>query len=234
MLTSFYTAAAGAVAQQQKLDVVSNNIANASTAGYQPDRASFADLLYTGVNGPETADSLKVGHGSRLGKTDTVFGQGSVEETGRPLDYALTRENAFFAVRGADGRVRYTRAGSFELSRHPDGRFYLADPQGALVLDRAGRPIAVEDESQPQDVGVFSFRNCDGLRKTGDSDYEATEVSGPAAATGWKAVQRSLEGSAVDFGDEMTAMINAQKGFAFNAKVVEMSDNMVQTVNNLR
>lgn len=234
MLTSFYTARTGAVSQQQKLDVVSNNIANVSTAGYKPDRASFADLVYTGVHGAETADSLKVGHGDRLDKTDTVFSQGGVQKTGKKLDYALTQENAFFAVRGADGTVLYTRAGGFQLSQYPDGLFYLADSQGALVLSGEGNPIAVEDESQPQDIGVFSFRNRDGLRKTGDNDYEATEASGPAEATDLKALQGSLEDSAADLADEMTAMMNAQKGFAFNAKIVELSDNMIQTINNLR
>lgn len=234
MLTSFYTAAMGAVSQQQKLDVVSNNIANASTAGYKPDRTAFADLVDTSVQGPETADSPKVGHGTRLSKTDTVFIPGSVQKTDRPLDYALKQEDAFFAVRSADGAVRYTRAGDFQLSKNPDGHFYLADTQGSLVLSRAGNPIAVEDASQPQAVGVFSFRNRDGLRKTGDNLYEATQVSGPAEATDWEAIPYSLEDSAVDFGDEMAAMLSAQKGFAFNAKMIEMSDNITQTVNNLR
>ena len=233
MLTSFYTAAAGAVSQQQKMDVTANNLANVSTAGYKPDRSSFADLVRTGVHGPQTADSLKVGHGDKLDKADTVFAQGGLKQTGRSLDYALTQENAFFAVRGADGAVRYTRAGAFQLSQYPDG-FYLADPQGALVLDGAGDPIKVTDESQPQDIGVFSFRNRDGLLKTGNNDYEATPDSGPAEGTALKAVQGGLENSAADLAEEMTAMMSAQKGFAFDAKIVELSDSAVQAVNSLR
>lgn len=234
MMTSFYTAAAGAIAQQQKMDVTSNNIANASTQGYKPDEVSFADLIYTGVHGPETANSLKVGHGDRVGKTDTVFSQGSIEQTNRPLDYALPAENAFFAVRCTDGTVRYTRNGGFQLSKNSDGGFFLADSNGGTVLDGSGNAISVKNESDRQDVGVYSFQNCGGLVKAGDNYLEATAASGPAAVSSVQAIQGSIEDSAVNLADEMTALINTQKAFAFNANILTMSDNTTQTVNNLR
>ncbi|MCI1965334.1 MAG: flagellar hook-basal body protein [Oscillospiraceae bacterium] len=234
MMTSFYTAAAGAIAQQQKLGVTSNNIANVSTQGYKPDQVSFSDLIYTGVHGPETAESLKVGHGSRVDKTDTIFSQGSIEQTNRPLDYALTAENAFFAVRCTDGAVRYTRNGGFQLSENVDGGFFLSDAHGGIVLDRSGNAISVENENDRQDVGVYSFQNCDGLVKTGDNYLEPTATSGPAAVSNVQAKQGSIEASAVDLADQITAMINAQKAFAFNANILSMSDNTTQTVNGLR
>lgn len=234
MMTSFYTASTGAIAQQQKMDVTANNIANVSTDGFKPDRASFADLIYTGVTGPETASSLKVGHGDKVTETDTVFTQGSIQTTERPLDYALSDENAFFAVRCTDGKVRYTRSGSFHLSQSADGSSYLADSQGGLVLDPSGNPIRVTDENQAQNLGVYTFRNRDGLKKSGDNYYEATADSGAASVSNLKALQGSVESSSVDMANEMTEMMNAQKAFALNAKIIEISDNTMQTVNSLR
>ncbi|XOQ43515.1 MAG: Flagellar basal body protein [Clostridium sp.] len=234
MMISFYTAAAGAVAEQQKLGVTSNNIANVSTQGYKPDQVSFADLVYTGVHGPQTENSLKVGHGSKLDKTDTVFTQGSIQKTNRPLDYALPEENAFFAIRCTDGTVRYTRNGGFQLSENTDGGFFLTDSHGGIVLDAQGNAISVQNENDPHDVGVYTFANCDGLRKTGENYFEATDASGQALPSDIKAIQGSLEESTVDLADEITALISAQKAFAFNAKVLQISDNTTQTVNNLR
>lgn len=234
MMTSFYTATAGAIAEQQKLDVTSNNIANVSTQGYKPDQVSFADLIYTGVHGAETENSLKVGHGNRLDQTNTVFAQGGIQQTNRPLDYALPDENAFFAVQCTDGTVRYTRNGGFELSENTDGSFFLVDSQGGIVLDGQGNAITVTDESAPQDVGVYSFENLDGLRKTGGNYLEATAVSGAASVSSVQPMQGSMEESTVDLADEITAMMNAQKAFAMNAKILSISDNTTQVVNNLR
>lgn len=235
MLTSFYTAALGAIAQQQKLGVTANNIANASTDGYKPDKASFADLLYVGVHPADSGNDLAVGQGDRLDKTDTVFSQGGLDKTGRSLDYALPEENAFFAVRCADGEVRYTRAGSFQKSQNADGGFFLADSAGGLVLDRGGNPIAVqEDDTQPLNVGVYSFRNRDGLLKAYDNYYDATDVSGAAQLSDVEPIQGSLEKSAVDLADEMADLMTAQQDFSFNAKIAGISDNIMQTINNLR
>lgn len=234
MMTSFYTAAAGAIAQQQSMDVRSNNIANVSTTGYKPDQVSFADLLYTGVHGPQTANSLKVGNGERVNGTNTVFQQGSVETTNRPLDYALPSENAFFAVKCTDGTVRYTRDGEFHLSVRADGSSYLTDALGGAVLDGKGNPITVKNENDKQNVGVYSFQNCDGLKKVGDNYLEATTASGRAATSSVQAIQGGIEDSAVDLADEMTAIINAQKGFAFDANILSMSDRTTQTINSLR
>jgi flagellar basal-body rod protein FlgG len=234
MMTSFYTAAAGAIAQQQKMGVTANNVANISTQGYKPDQVSFADLIYTGVHGPETENSLKVGHGDRVDKTDTLFGQGSIDQTNRPLDYALPAENAFFAVRCTDGTVRFTRNGGFQLSKNADGGYFLSDSHGGIVLDGNGNAISVKNQNDRQNVGVYSFRNCDGLKKSGDNYFEETADSGRASVSNVQALQGSIEDSAVDLANELTAMINAQKAFSFNASILTMSDNTTQTVNNLR
>lgn len=233
MNTSFYTAAVGAVSQQRGLDVTANNIANLSTAGYKPDKASFADLVYTNVRGSDPG--LKTGHGDALWKTDTVFTPGGLNRTGRMQDYALTSDNAFFAVQDLDGTVRYTRSGSFQLSRQDDGSFLLCDLNGGKVLDPEGRTITVQDGDAKQNVGIFSFRNRDGLVKVGGNDYEATAVSGPTApAENAEAKQGYLEDSSVSFADEIADVMSSQRAFEFDSKVVKMSDEIMQTLNNLR
>lgn len=233
MNTSFYTAAVGAVSQQEGLDVTANNIANLSTAGFKPDKASFADLVHTSVRDSESGPGT--GHGDALWKADTVFTQGGLKQTGRMQDYALTSDNAFFAVQDPDGTVRYTRDGSFQLSEQGDGSFLLCDSGGGKVLDRGGKAIAVRDGDAKQDVGVFSFRNRDGLVKAGGNDYAATAVSGPAAPAGNAEVKQGyLEDSSVSLADEISDMMTSQRAFEFDSKMVKISDEIMQTLNNLR
>lgn len=236
MLTSFYTASVGAISQQKGLDVTANNIANASTGGFKADKASFSDLLYTNVREPESTDSnLKVGHGAKVGKTDTLFTPGSIQQTDKSLDYALTDNNTFFAVKTTDGSVKYTRNGSFQMSKATDGKFYLADDKGSLVLDSHGQTITVKDEDDKQNVGVYTFKNLDGLSKAGDSYFNATAVSGEASvAQNAKVKQKYVEGSSVDMADEMSNVITSQRAFEFNAKIVQISDELMQTLNSMR
>ena len=217
------------------MGVTANNIANASTAGYKPDQSTFADLVYTTVNGAPGPNNLVVGQGEKLNKTDTVFTQGAVQETGRAQDYALLDRNTFFAVQSANGAVRYTRDGSFQLSEQPNGNFYLATAAGDLVLDANGQPIAVTDDQAQQNVGVYTFSNLDGLVKNGENTYLATNRSGAATVVqGAKVQQKALEGSAVDMAGELSELITTNRAFSFNAKVVQMADSIMQTVNSLR
>lgn len=235
MTTGFNTAATGMIWQQKALDVTANNVSNVSTEGYQADKASFADLLYTNVKAEEGNSALKVGHGAKLSKTDTLYESGGLSQTGRTLDYALTDARNFFAVRASDGTVQYTRDGRFEWSRQNDGRFYLANTSGSLVLDRNNRPIAQTGANAPVNVGVFTFRNLDGLVKTGSNGYAPTARSGGAQAVPGAEVKGGyLENSAVDLATELSNMIVQQRSYEMDARMVQMSDEVMQTVNNLR
>lgn len=235
MTTGFHTAATGMVWAQKALDVTANNVANLSTDGYQADRASFSDLLYTEVRTQGQDPKLKTGSGSRLGKTDTLFTASPLDATGAAQDYGLPDARNFFAVRTADGRTVFTRNGNFSLSKHADGRFYLSDSAGGEVLDPAGMPIAVADAGKAQNVGVFTFRNLDGLVKAGGNGYEATARSGAAyAAQGAEVRQGYLESSAADMTTELSNMITQQRAFELDAKMTTMTDEVMQTVNNLR
>lgn len=235
MTTGFHTAATGMIWQQKALDVTANNIANLSTEGYKADKASFADLLYTNVKDELGNSNLKVGHGAKLNKTDTIFDKGALEETGRSQDYALTDERDFFAFRASDGTVNYTRNGRFAVSRRNDGRYYLATESGDLVLDGNYNPILVTNQDAAQNVGVFTFRNLDGLLKSGDNGYVPTARSGqPTRVPNAEVKQKYLENSAADLATELTSMIIQQRSYDLNSRLVQMTDEVMQTVNSLR
>lgn len=234
MISSFYTAATGAIQLQKGFDVTANNIANASTTGYKTVSSSFADLVYTNIHAPEGADTqLKSGHGAKLQKTDTVYTAGTPRQTDRSLDFMLPDSNSFFAVETGDG-VKYTRNGNFHLSVE-NGMNYLTDASNAYVLDANGQRIVYNAEDKNSNIGVFSFNNQDGLVREGNTYFTANAVSGEAAAVANPEIKTGfLEDSAVNLADEMTSVIQLQRAFQFNSKIVQVSDEIMQTVNNLR
>lgn len=234
MISSFYTASTGAIQAQRGMDVVANNVANVSTDGYKPENATFSDLIYT----KGQADNVKEGHGARLANTNTTFVLGAVDNTDRILDFALSDNNTFFAVQTPNG-TQYTRVGNFHLSER-NGKYYLTSQQNYYVLGPDSKPIEVDPNSlqngfDPNKVGVFSFENVDGLLRQGDNLFLATGASGNAnVMSDAKIRQGCIENSAVNLSDEITNMIQSQKAFQFNCRMVQMSDEIMQTVNNLR
>lgn len=234
MITSFYTAATGAIQLQKGLDVTANNIANVSTSGFQSQKNSFADLVYTNIHAPEDADTeLVTGHGTKLAKADTVFSTGVLNKTMRSLDYALPASHQFFAIDTGNG-VEYTRNGNFRISIEQGGN-YLVSSDGGYVLDANGQRIQVEKEEDPAPVGVFTFQNCDGLTRSAGTYFHATELSGqPRAVEDAEVKQGYLEGASVSMPDEMTSILEIQRAFQMNSKIVQMSDEIMQTVNSMR
>ncbi len=232
MIDAFYTAAVGATSLQKGFDVIANNIANVSTYGYKGSKSSFADLLYTNINKEEEGKSLKVGHGTKLEKTDVLHNQGSYQNTGRILDYAL-EDNGFFAVETAEG-TKYTRCGNFELTKVGE-KFYLTAMQGGFVLNPKGQRIEVKNEKDNHDVGVFTFANNGGLKIEGGLFFTQTDSSGTATASKDPQIKRGyLENSNVDMGQSMADVIEIQRAFQFNSRMVQISDEIMQTVNSLR
>lgn len=234
MISSFYTAATGTIQLQKGVDVVANNIANVATTGYKPSESTFSDLIYTNLHAaPQTNTDLKSGHGTKLSKTDTLFTQGNFDHTERTLDYALTQPDQFFAV-DVNGKVKYTRNGNFHVSVQQGGN-YLVDSDGGYVLSSNGQPITVQDAAEKAPVGVFSFQNCDGLVREGSTYFTASDRSGQAAVvTNPEIKQGYLENSSVNLSDEMVSVIELQRAFQMNSKIVQMSDEIMQTVNGLR
>nr|WP_319488391.1 flagellar hook-basal body protein [uncultured Caproiciproducens sp.] len=234
MISSFYTSSTGAINLQSGFDVTANNIANVSTVGYKTSNASFSDLIYTNINAAQGADStLKSGHGTKLQKTDTLFTEGGLRETGGALDYALVNSNNFFAVK-KNGEVNYTRNGNFHLSVE-NGNNFLVASDGGYVLDAGGKAITIKSEDDSPAIGVYSIKNEDGLVREGNTSFSINTLSGAATAVTDPEIKKGyLEDSGVDLADQMSSVIELQRAFQFNSKIVQLSDEIMQTVNSLR
>ncbi len=218
---------------QQGLDVTANNVANISTVGYKAVESSFAELMKTNLQAPEGNSPLTVGQGAKMEATSTVFAAGAPERTDRALDFALTDANTFFAVQSAEG-TRYTRSGSFHLSQE-GASFFLTASDGGYVLDGGGNRIIVDSDTEKiNNIGVFTFLNMDALERQGSTSFIPTQGSGAAQATDGAYTSGYLEGSSVNLADEMTAIIKWQRSFQMNAKMVQISDEIMQTINGLR
>lgn len=235
MNISFYTAAAGAGAQQVKLDVIGNNMANVSTEGFKTMNAGFVDLLYENLNGVQ-ADRTYTGSGSRVEKTDILFTEGNLEPTDSMYDYAI-RGDGFFAVYDMEAdQVHYTRKGNFHLSQYGGDLFYLADSNGNMVLDKEMGLIPIISGRDPDfEIGIFDFASSQGFLCDGNEYYTPSEMSGnPTLATDSKLIQGALECSNVDMSREMANIVETQRAYQMALRMVQTSDEIEQVINSLR
>ena len=239
MSVSFYTAKTGVIQSQQALDVTSNNIANVSTSGFKPLRPSFSDLIYT-VRHADNEDT-ETGHGAKMEKTDLMYDAGGLTQTARELDFAIVGEGTF-AIQQTDGDVVYSKNGSFQIQEN-DGAWNLIDAQGGKVLDYTGNPVVlaynedgtVDSAKLKNDIGVFIFENPYGLDPEGNNYFIATDSSGEAAADlVMEKKSGYLEASSSNLADQMVKVIQYQKAFSFNAKMVQTADQLENIINNLR
>ena len=255
-------AATGMQAQQTRVEVISNNLANMSTTGYNPRRAEFTDLHYqtdaragtvVAADGTEMPAGVQIGLGVRVAAIAMEPRQGALEETGGVLDLAVEGAG-YIEVELPDGRSAYTRDGALKRS----GEGVLVNSDGyALVPDitvpEDSADIAVNadgevyayfrDQVEPELLGRVSlatFVNEKGLDALGGNLYVETPASG-APLTGAPGVdgrgtfrQGYLEGSAVDSVREMTDLIEAQRAYELNAKVVTASDQMLAATTQVR
>jgi flagellar basal-body rod protein FlgG len=241
MLEGLYTAAAGMAAQQQRMDALSNDVANVNTSGYKRVRVGFRDLVYqrTGPNGVST------GSGAAAVQLGRGFEQGSLEQTGQPLDVAITGD-AYFQVRDArTGQIALTRNGSFQ-----------ADATGQLVTaegDRLVPPIQLPRGVDPstitiaQDGTVSSAGRAlgqlqlvtvpapTGLQANGNGYFTATAASGGIRrATGATVQQGVIEASNVNLADAMVDMMDAQRSYSMASKAIHMQDQMMEIANGVK
>jgi flagellar basal-body rod protein FlgG len=257
---SLQTAALGMQTQQTSIDNISNNLANANTTGYKRSRVVFQDLLYENVqasaegetDGAEPAE-LQIGSGATSVATVRNFSQGSFSKTGNSLDLAINGDG-FFQVQRPDGSLAYTRDGTFTLSSEgnivtqtglqiqpnmnvPPNAVEVSINQEGVVKAR------LQGESEMVELGQLElarFTNSAGLRPTGGNLYEQTESSGePFIGTpgrdGLGTVRQGfLEKGNVEVVQEMTSLIQAQRTYELNSRMVTTSDEMMQTANNVK
>ncbi|MGB7404747.1 MAG: flagellar basal-body rod protein FlgG, partial [Pacificimonas sp.] len=201
MSAALHIARSGLDAQDMRMRVISNNLANVNTTGFKRDRADFETLMYqnlTQVGAPtsaetERADGLTLGTGVRTMGTERMLGQGELMQTGNPLDMGLDGPG-HFQVTLPDGSIGYTRDGAFRLSEEGDlvtSSGYRLEPQitipeGAESLSVGTNGIVsvtLPGQAEPVEVGtidVASFLNKAGLQPIGDNLFAETGASGPA------------------------------------------------------
>jgi flagellar basal-body rod protein FlgG len=261
-MRSLTTAATGMQAQQMNVEVISNNIANATTTGYKRRRAEFADLLYQDLRrvGTQSSDSgtivpagVQIGVGVKPVAVYRIHEQGNLQLTDNPLDVAI-KGRGFFQVDLPDGTTGYTRDGSFKLS--DQGTIVTADgyevqpgitvPQDTigLTINASGQVEAtIAGQTTPQLLGQFqlaNFVNEAGLDAMGDNLLLETEASGSPTtgtpgSTGFGSLQQNfLETSNVNIVSEITDLITAQRTYEINSKVIQASDDMMGTVSQMR
>lgn len=261
MIRALSTAATGMDAQQTKLDVTANNLANVSTPGFKKSRAEFQDLMYQTVKAPgaataqgaKTPNGLQVGLGVRTAGTQRMHSQGSLRQTGNSLDVAI-EGRGFFAVNLPSGGIGYTRDGSFKLDA--EGRMVTTDgyrlsqeisvPPDAqsVAIGSDGTVTAiVAGSSEPTELGrieLATFANPSGLVSQGRNLFTASAASGTAVtgAPGTAGIgslsQGSLELSNVKVVEEMIDLITGQRAYEVSSRVIKAGDEMLQHTANLR
>jgi flagellar basal-body rod protein FlgF len=214
MERGLYIAASGMLAEQTRQDLISHDLANASTPGYKADRTtttSFSEMLLRDASTGQTIGSL--GFGARIDKQVTDLTPGPLRETSEPLDFAVQGEG-FFAVRSANG-VRYTRDGQFQVS----GRGELVTTKGDAVLGAGGQPVRVGDDGtvEASEIGVTQL---DAPKRAGDNLFTGT-ARGAAKAT---VRVGALEASSVDPITTMTDMMGSMRAFEAGQRVITTID----------
>lgn len=257
MFPALWIAKTGLDAQQTRMSVTSNNLANVNTTGFKRSRIDFEDLLYRsmpagGSAANATGTSNRMGMGTAVASVGKVFTAGDVKKTGEPLDVAINGAG-FFEILMPDGTLAYTRNGAFQLNA--EGMLVTREghrlnvpiqvPADAtsVQIDFNGTVYAsVVGERRPVQLGQIElgmFSNPAGLTAAGDNLFVATEQSGLAAIgnAGTQGAgtlgQGFLEGSNVRLIDEMVNLIVAQRAYEINAKVVQASDELLTISNGL-
>ena len=238
MYTSFYTAARGAMEEQEKLNVVGHNLANANNYGYKAKTTVFTDLMYYNLNNYTGEDTrYKAGAGINVEKTNTDFSPKGLITTEEKFDYAINGKGFFMLRSPITNEITYTRNGHFSMSRRGN-EFYLVNDNGNFVLDENRNPIRVLDGNAgvlSGQIGVYGFNILDGMQSTGNNEFTPVLKNGePFLMRDAKLVDKALEMSGVDVADDFTRMIEAQRAYSYALKMVQTSDEVVNTINTLR
>ncbi len=258
-MEALWVAKTGLDAQQTRMTVVSNNLANVNTNGFKRGRAIFEDLLYQNISqvgGATSQDTeqptgLNLGTGVRVVATEKSFTQGTTVNTGNPLDVMISGRG-FFQVLLPDGTQAYTRDGSFKIDS--EGRLVTANgyevqpaltiPNGVTSITVAGDGLiqaTMTGQVDPVTLGqmqIADFINPAGLQPRGQNLLVETAASGtpqvgnPALEGRGEIVQGAVEGSNVNVVEELVGMIETQRAYEMASKAISTSEQMLQYLNN--
>lgn len=240
MFKGFYNLTSGMLTQGKRLDVIANNMANASTAGFKVDRYAFSTFQEEMWKRVGNADRLYTDLGQQSWITApsrlyTDYSQGSLEETGQPLDFAIEGDG-FFALENNDGERVYTRNGNFSL----DDEGYLWLSGFGRVLSADGEPIQLVTDRITGDesgnlftenggylgtIGVFRIEDTEAMEKNNYGFFTSQEDG--EAVTDVRIHNRWVERSNIDLVQQMTAMITAQRAYQSAAEVTKIYDDVM-------
>lgn len=247
MIDALHIASSGLRSEQKLIDVISHNVANLQTPGFKRSRVNFLELA-----APSVAGAAQAGQGTRA-ETSTIFSMGELRGTQNPLDVAIDGAG-FFELEAADGSAVYTRDGQFRL----DSEGHLVSTNGlrlmrgfAVPQDAADLRIAANGEvtarlggdTERTVIGTLElarFAAADALESIGHNQYRATDAAGVASyglpgEDGLGALQQGhVEMANVEMVDEMSTLVLAQRAYQLNARVLQASDQILETINNLR
>ncbi|RKZ96383.1 MAG: flagellar basal-body rod protein FlgG [Gammaproteobacteria bacterium] len=257
MMQSMWISKTGLEAQQTRMSVISNNLANVNTTGFKQDKAAFEDLLYQTIRQPgaqSTSDStlpsgLMIGTGVRVVATEKQHTQGSIVQTGNALDMAV-KGKGFFQVLMVNGDLNYTRDGTFQINE--DGEVvtssgYPLEPSITVPPDTLSITIGTDGTvsiTQPNtptptiigNMELADFVNPTGLQPLGENLYQETGASGPpvVGVPGLDGVGTiiggALEQSNVNVVTELINMIETQRAYEMNSKAISTADEMLQYI----
>ncbi len=255
MNQSMMIAKTGLDAIQNRMSVISNNLANANTTGFKQDRVVFEDMLYQTIRQPGAQSSsgtqlpsgLMIGSGVRTVATEKMHTQGNIVQTGNALDMAI-QGRGFFQIIMPDGSLSYTRDGTFQIDS--TGQMVMSNGyplEPAITIPQDALSVTIESDGSvnvlqagqtaPTTVGnvqLADFVNPTGLQPVGENLYKESAASGTAITgtpglTGLgTVVAGALETSNVNVVTELINMIETQRAYEMNSKAISTADQMLQ------
>jgi len=259
MNPALWVSKTGLDAQQTRLSVISNNLANVNTTGFKRDQAIFQDLMYQNKrqSGGQTTENnrlpsgLSVGTGVRVVATEKSHTQGNITQTGKPLDMAI-QGRGFFQIQQPDGTTSYTRDGTFQIDA--DGQVVTSQGlllQPALTIPGDTQSVTIGEDgvvtvltganTAPTQIGniqLADFVNPTGLQPEGNNLFSETAssgspITGTPGLTGFGTLlSGAVETSNVNVVEELVNMIETQRAYEMNSKVISTTDQMLQYVSN--
>ncbi len=227
MIRGLYTAASGMLATGRELDLITNNLANVNTTGYKKvgaTRKSFSEMLFYRLEGGRKEQVLgSLSSGVQLAEAYTDFKNGNLRKTGNRLDFAL-RGNGFFAVQTPRG-VRYTRNGNFTLNEGGE----VVTKQGFPVLNQDNQPLNLENIDE---LNIVDFDDRKWLTREGANLFRADQRAGLKQAEDYTLLYGYLEDANVDVIKEMVNVIQANRLYEANQKVIQGFDSTLEKVVN--